>query len=158
MFRNYAIHLEIAAPALAGLVALLLITTSANAGAEPVPAAGDSLQVLTEAPPALAARPLDELPPLARDLRLRLAAGDQALQEAEAALAAAKTEPEWTALLGRLGDIKRQTELDLLGIQLEHARKEHRDEDAAQLEAALAKLAQPEVPVHPAQRPAPVRQ
>lgn len=162
MLRHHVIHTEAAAPARllarAGLVALLLITMPAVVGAEPAPAAGDSLRAAADAPLALLARPLDELPALARDLRLRLAAGDQALQEAGAALAAARSEPERTVLLRRIGDIKRQTERDLLGIQLDHARQEDRAEDAAQLEAVLAKLAQPEVPVHPAQRSAPARQ
>ncbi len=141
----------------AGLVALLLITVPTALRAEPAAAAADSLQAVADAPPTFLTRPLAELPPLARDLRLRLEAGDQALQEAEAALAAAKTATERTLLLRRIGEIKQQTERDLVGIQLEHARQDGRDEDAAQLEAVLASLAQPEVPVHPAARPAPAR-
>ncbi len=77
--------------------------------------------------------------------------------ELEARLTPSLDEGAALALRHQIEQIKIETELNILRLQAEHARREGRDEQAAAIDAAVAEMLSPRPAGVPSERPAPVR-
>jgi hypothetical protein len=126
----------------------------ADAGSPVAVAVEGALAVPAEAPAAAAA-------PARRAL---IAAIDAAFErealrvkELQVRLAEAPDAMSALAIQRQIDAVKQQIEIDILELQLEHAQREQRGEDAQQLSSTLEKLRRPQALRRAVDRPAPVR-
>lgn len=143
-------------------IALLLFalpTTAAVFAAELAPAPGAAAPV---APPAVRESNAPRLPaglmsPMVADLYTALDEQRAKMAKLRGDLARARGSSRELELQRALSAAKRETELRLLRIQADHARREGRLDVAGNLEAAITAMTAPAVPREPALRPAPSR-
>lgn len=141
---------------------LLLPRSAAAADRPPVVALAPEAVPATE--PAAAATvapvlPAHRMSPMVAELFAALGEQRAKLAQLRADLAEARDEARALELQRALSAAKQETELRLLGIQADHARREGRNEVAARLEDAMRAMRSP-VPAPAAAaapRPAPVR-
>ncbi len=124
-----------------------------------VPENADEIQG-TQGQPSLVTplvrQPAHKLTPMMAELLGYMDARDQAMALKRKQLAAAKSDAAATlALQAELQQMKQDTELEMLRIQLRWAQKEGRSSDAQQLARVIDGILHPVVPVNPEKRPAP---
>ena len=111
----------------------------------------DAGQVTEAVAPALA-RPLS---PLMIEINAVLEANRIEIEALTARYKAAADEREAVAAMQEVIRVKREADLEILRIQLRHARQEGRDDSVARLEEAIRLMTAPRPAIEPRYRPAP---
>jgi hypothetical protein len=124
-----------------------------SAAASPAPVAPES------APEAVAPRlPVQRMSPMVADLHAAIDEQREKIAKLRAELALARGGARALELQRALSAAKRETELRLLRIQADYARREGRLEAAGNLEAAITAMTAPPASREPASRPTPSRE
>ena len=97
------------------------------------------------------------LTPLMAEIQAVLADEQTRVAELEARLSSSLDEGAALALRRQIEQIKVETELNILRLQAEHARRAGQDEQAAAIEAAIAEMLSPRPAGVPSERPAPIQ-
>jgi hypothetical protein len=119
-----------------------------QAGVEIVPTAA-----VVPTPPARA------LSPMMVEIEAALAAGDAAVAALAERAAQAADETSQQAIMAQIAGLKQATELTILGIQADHARRAGNDALAAQINADMNLITNPPAPVPPTTpRPVPANE
>ncbi len=141
-----------------GLAARAAVVTAAPAepaapsAAQVAPLAADPNGVETTAAAAAAPRARESLSPCQQAIRALLDREAAQLAELDARLPGAADEGAVLALQREIEQVKQETELQVMRVQADFARREGRTAQADQIEAALAEMAAPRPAVAPVER------
>lgn len=125
---------------------------AAPAHAEVAPLAGDPSVVETTAATTAAPRAREGLSPCQQAIQALLDREATQLAELDARLPGAFDEAAVLALQREIEQVKQETELQVMRVQADFARREGRVAQAEQIEAALAEMAAPRPAVAPIER------
>jgi hypothetical protein len=157
----------LAAFAVPALAAERNAPTASGSAKEPPPAAAmpalpenaEEIEALKGQPvpaPAVVRRPVGKTTPMMAEILGYLEARDQAMTLKRQQLKSAATDAAAAlALQAELQGMKQETELEVLRIQSRWARKEGRTADADKLDAVIAEILNPRVPIATEKRPVP---
>ena len=140
------------------LLALAAVALSEPAPATPVAGPAPATQAgSAEGAAAKSATPPTLTPEMAA-VQAALAAERSRITELEARLAATKDDQAALVVMKEIEQVKRDTELGVLRLQAEFARREGREEQARKIDLAIAEfLTPPAPPAVMVERPAPVQ-
>jgi hypothetical protein len=116
------------------------------------------LMLLLVVAPGLASEPAVQGPPLSpmmEEIQALVVVQKEALEELRARLESAVDDESALAIQKEVGELKKEIELGILGVQLKYARLEGREETATKIEQAIETLRNPRPVPEPQPRPAP---